>query len=97
VPYVLFWISLWFVALPYRKSILPICIGVSLFTCLLEFFQLFNPAPLATFRQTKFGAAWLGSQFAWGDIPPYLIGGAMGFLLLHLLFFLIYKPRKRET
>jgi hypothetical protein len=86
VPYVLFWILLWFVALPNRKSILPICIGVTLFTCLLEFLQLLNPGPLAAFRQTKLGAAWLGSQFSWADLPPYFIGAGVGFILLHLLF-----------
>jgi hypothetical protein len=86
VPYVLFWILLWFVALPNRKSILPICTGVSLFTCFLEFLQLWNPGPLAAFRQTKFGAAWLGNQFSWSDIPPYFIGGVIGYILLHLIF-----------
>jgi hypothetical protein len=99
VPYVLFWILLWFVALPNRKSILPICIGVSLFTCLLEFLQLWNPGPLAAFRQTKLGAAWLGNQFSWGDIPPYLIGGVIGFLLLNLLFTIKsrYNKHRNET
>ena len=86
VPYVLFWISLWFVALPNRKFILPICVGVALFTCLLEFLQLWNPQPLSAIRATKLGAAWLGSQFAWADIPPYFIGAAVGFLMLRLLF-----------
>ena len=85
IPYVLFWILVWFVAVPKRSAILPICIGVSIFTCLLEFLQLWNPSPLTAFRQTRFGAAWLGSQFYWGDIPPYLIGGVIGFLLLHLV------------
>ena len=95
IPYVLFWILLWFVAFPNRKSILPICIGVFLFTCLLEFLQLWNPGPLAVFRQTKLGVAWLGNQFSWGDIPPYLTGGLIGFLLLHLLFITKSRLKKR--
>ena len=97
VPYVLFWILLWFVALPKRKFILPICIGVPLFTCLLEFFQLWNPGPLAAFRQTKLGAAWLGSQFSWDDIPPYFIGGAIGFILIHLLFTMKFRRDKHRN
>jgi len=86
VPYVLFWILLWFIAFPDQKSILPICLGVTLFTCTLEFLQLWNPGPLAQIRETKFGAALLGTRFSWEDIPPYFIGGGVGFILLHLLF-----------
>jgi hypothetical protein len=97
VPYVLFWIFLWFVALPNRKSILPICIGVTLFTSFLEFLQLWDSGLLAEFRQTKFGAALLGNQFSWDDIPPYFIGGIIGFILLHLLFTTMYKHDKHQN
>ena len=53
--------------------------------CGLEFLQLHNPEPLATFRRTRFGAALLGNVFVWADIPPYFIGGLIGWLVLWVL------------
>ena len=85
VPYVLFWILLWYLAFPKRAFILPICLGCVLMTCLLEFGQLWDPEPLASFRRTKFGAAWLGYGFDWADLPPYFIGGGVGFGVLLLI------------
>lgn len=85
VPYVVFWILLWFTICPKRRFIVPICVGCVLMTCLLEFGQLWNPEPLAGFRKTKVGAAWLGSTFVWDDFPPYFIGGAVGYFVLLLL------------
>ena len=38
---------------------------------------------LTAFRSTVFGAALLGSGFVWNDIPPYFIGGLLGWLMLH--------------
>ena len=73
-------------AFPRRKYIGAICLGVALFTTVLEFMQLWNPEPLASFRKTTFGAALLGHQFSWADIPPYFIGAGVGFVLLHFLF-----------
>ena len=84
MPYVLFWTLLWFIAFPNRKSILPICFSCVLFTCLLEFGQLWNPEPLASFRATKFGAALLGSGFVWADMPPYFLGGILGYIVLRI-------------
>ena len=85
IPYVLFWILLCHIFLTARRFILPICIGVVVFTCLLEVGQLWNPEPIATFRKTKFGAALLGTTFVWQDFPPYFIAGALGYFLLRLM------------
>ena len=82
IPYVIFWITLGFVVFPYRRSVLPICISVTLLTCLLEFLQLVKTQWLTQFRETRFGAALLGSQFVWSDIPPYFIGGVLGYFML---------------
>ena len=82
IPYVLFWVLLWFSAFPARKYVVPICVGCVLFTCLLEFGQLWNPEPLAAFRKTRFGAALLGSSFVWSDLPPYFLGGLAGWISL---------------
>lgn len=82
VPYTVFWILLAAVFWPNRRWALRICVLAVLVICGLEFFQLYNPEPLATFRRTRFGAALLGSTFVWADIPPYFIGGVIGWLLL---------------
>ena len=82
VPYVMFWILLWYTAIPNPRHILKIVVGCVLFTCFLEFAQLWNPEPLASFRKTRLGAAWLGAAFHWEDIPPYFLGGVAGYLCL---------------
>lgn len=75
----LFWILLWLTFIPRRNALLPICIGCVMITCGLELFQLWEgPIWLQQFRQTRMGAAWLGSKFAFADLPPYLIGGVLG-------------------
>ncbi len=82
VPYVMFWVSLWFFFFPRKRGVPAIVIGCTLFTCGLEFCQLWQPPWLTQFRSTVFGAALLGSQFIWSDIPPYFIGGLLGWLML---------------
>lgn len=82
VPYTVFWILLAAVFWPSKRLALRICVLAVLVVCGLEFFQLYNPEPLATFRRTRFGAALLGSTFVWADIPPYFIGGVIGWLIL---------------
>ena len=82
VPYTVFWILLAAVFWPSKRLALRICILAVLVICGLEFFQLYNPEPLATFRRTRFGAALLGNTFVWADIPPYFIGGVIGWVLL---------------
>jgi len=82
VPYTVFWILLAAVFWPSKRFALRICVLAVLLICGLEFFQLYNPEPLATFRRTRFGAALLGNTFVWDDIPPYFIGGVIGWLVL---------------
>ncbi len=86
IPYVVFWITLWLTIVPDRRRLIQICIGCVFITCGLEFLQLWTgPEWLQSFRQTRFGAAWLGSGFDWHDIPPYVLGGFAGWLSGHLL------------
>ena len=85
VPYVLFFITLAFTIFPTRRSILPICLGTTLITSALELLQLWKPEWLVEIRRTTAGAALLGSDFSWMDIPPYFIGGLLGWLLLTAL------------
>lgn len=82
IPYVVFWITFWFVFFPYRRCIEPICIFAVSSTCLLETLQLLNPDWLMQIRATRFGAALLGSGFDWRDFPPYIIGGLFGYSVL---------------
>ncbi|MFK7769493.1 MAG: DUF2809 domain-containing protein [Mariniblastus sp.] len=82
IPYVMFWISVWFLIFPFRNCVLTICIGATLVTCGLEFLQLWQPEWLVKIRSTRFGAALLGSGFVWKDFPPYFIGGLLGYLAL---------------
>ena len=85
VPYTVFWILLAAVFWPSKRLALRICVLAVLVICGLEFFQLYNPEPLATFRRTRFGAALLGNTFAWADVPPYFIGGVIGWVLLMMV------------
>ena len=85
VPYVVFWILLTGIFIPQRNRCLRISTIVVIAVCGLEFLQLWNPEPLASFRRTKFGAALLGSTFVWNDIPPYFMGGVVGGAILWLL------------
>ena len=82
IPYVVFWITLAFAIVPRRKGIAVICIGVTVGTIGLEFLQLWQPQWLTETRSTRFGAALLGNAFAWADVPPYVIGGGLGYTLL---------------
>lgn len=85
IPYVVFWITFLFFLLPKRRYILPMCISATLVTCLLEVMQLWKPPWLTQIRSTKLGAALLGSGFVWDDIPPYFIGGFVGYLILFVM------------
>ena len=85
IPYVVFWATFWFAIFPFRHCILPICIFATAFTCFLECMQLWKPEWLVQLCATTFGAALLGSGFTWNDFPPYLIGGAIGCVMLTLV------------
>ncbi len=82
IPYVVFWVLLWGTTLASRKLVLPIAGYCTLFTCGLEFLQLWQPQFLSPVRSTRIGAALLGSTFAWGDFPAYFVGGLVGYLVL---------------
>ena len=97
VPYVVFWIALWFTVFPYRRCALPISIFAVAFTCVLEFLQLWQPEWLLRIRATRFGAALLGSGFAWHDFLPYFIGGILGYVAVRFLSARDETPHPRPT
>ena len=80
--YVLFWISAAYAVAPRPEWRVRMCVVVVLLTCGLEFLQLWKPEPLTQFRSTRLGAALLGNEFSWWDLPPYLLGGLSGWIML---------------
>lgn len=85
ILYVLFWILFVYSLFPQPQLSKRICVAVVVATCVLEVLQLWNPGPLAAFRKTRFGAALIGTSFAWDDFPPYFLGGIAGWLFLRML------------
>jgi len=66
---------------------LELCAGIAIgWSCAAEFLQLWQVGWLNEIRSTTLGAALLGSSFTWADIPPYFIGGGLGYLLLRMVF-----------
>ena len=78
VAYVVFWMLLAFLVMPQRSGIRAIAIAVFLFTCGVEFLQLFHPPWLEAIRRTFPGRFVLGTSFSWWDFPAYLIGCGIG-------------------
>ena len=86
IPYTLFFVTFFFTLSPKRRLLeIVTCLAVG-WSCAAEFLQLWQPEWLMEFRATPFGAALLGSSFTWSDIPPYFIGGALGYLVLRVGF-----------
>ncbi len=88
VLYEVFWCLVVFFALPRRRAIVPICVGVFLVTTALEVLQLWRPGPdhpLTWARSTFLGRTLLGTTFSWADIPHYAAGCALGWALLRAI------------
>ncbi|MBN1670750.1 MAG: DUF2809 domain-containing protein [Kiritimatiellae bacterium] len=84
VVYEVFWVF----ALRFAFSRLsPAACGaiVLLGTCVIECLQLWRPAWLMAVRGTWLGAALLGTSFDPWDFPHYVLGSALGAVLLWLL------------
>jgi uncharacterized membrane protein len=63
-----------------KVSIAKTAIGVFLFSCAIEFLQLYQPAWLQAIRATLLGRLILGNTFLWEDFPPYALGCGLGWL-----------------
>lgn len=84
IAYQIFFIALvqfWFP----KVSIAKTAIGVFLFSCAIEFLQLWKPPFLQAIRTTLPGRLVLGNTFLWADFPPYIIGNVVGWLLIRSL------------
>jgi hypothetical protein len=85
ILYEVFWCLLLFAFFPRQDRILPICLGVFIFTCSLEFLQLWHPPILEAWRSHILGKLLLGTTFVWWDFPHYFLGCLLGWWYLHRL------------
>lgn len=54
---------------------------IFIFTCILEFMQLWHPLFPEIIRRTVIGSALVGTGFDLWDFPHYAVGSALGVLL----------------
>ncbi len=85
VCYAVFFILLIFFLFPRPAKILPIAMGVLVWTCLVEFSQLWHPPWLESIRATVAGRLLLGNSFSWWDFPAYPLGCFVGWSLCRLV------------
>lgn len=85
VCYMVFFILAIFFLLPRSATILPIAIGVLVWTCFVEFSQLWHPPWLESIRGTVAGRLLFGNSFSWWDFPAYLVGCLLGWSLCRSL------------
>jgi hypothetical protein len=81
--YVVFWCLL---ALVLRPNLSPwiVAAAVLFITSILEFLQLWHPAPLQAIRSTWLGHALIGSSFSWSDFPYYGAGAVLTILIVQI-------------
>ncbi|MBE9011721.1 DUF2809 domain-containing protein [Pseudanabaenaceae cyanobacterium LEGE 13415] len=68
-----------------KWSIAKTAIGVFLFSCVIEFLQLWKLPFLQAIRATLPGRLILGNTFLWSDFPPYAVGNLAGWFLIRKL------------
>jgi len=66
---------------------------VLIFTCILEFLQLWHPPFLEFVRSFFIGSVIFGTTFSWSDFPYYLMGCAIGWVWM---FKITGTPQKRK-
>lgn len=79
--YEIFW-CLVFAFIFVKAKPINIAVWVFIFTCLLEFLQLWHPAFLETLRNNFLGRTILGNSFNWMDFPYYFAGSFIGYIIL---------------
>ncbi len=86
VMYEIFWCLVFFFLFPRKKNITTIVVTVLAVTCALEVMQLWQADWLLAIRSTYPGWALLGTTFVWWDFPHYVLGCAVGWGWLRLLW-----------
>lgn len=84
IAYQIFFIALVQFCFP-KSSIVKTAIGVFLYSCAIEFLQLWKPPLLQAIRATLPGRLVLGNTFSWSDFPPYLLGSVAGWAWMQSL------------
>jgi len=79
--YEIFWCLLIAFISP-KISKIKIVTIVLVFTCCLEFLQLYHNSFLENIRSTFLGRTLIGHSFSWYDFPYYFIGCGLGYLIL---------------
>ena len=79
--YEIFWSPLIFFLLNKAQPV-KIALSVLIFTCILEFLQLWHPPFLEYLRRFIIGQTIQGTTFAWSDFPYYFLGSGIGWLWL---------------
>ena len=91
--YEAFWIFLVIFIRPQLKPNLVV-FWVFIFTCFLEFMQLWKPPFLQTIRATLMGRLLLGNTFVWWDFLYYILGCTLTWIFLR--YFKFYDERSQE-
>jgi hypothetical protein len=85
VMYEIFWCLVVFLFWPHRRNATKITTLVLVATCALEFMQLWKPSFLQVIRATFLGASLIGTTFVWWDFPHYVLGCAIGWVLMRII------------
>jgi uncharacterized membrane protein (DUF373 family) len=96
LAYQIFWILFVLFIYP-RASLIWTAVGVCLFSCGLEFLQLWQPPWLQVLRATLPGRLVLGNTFTLSDFPPYFVGSFLGWLWVRWLYNRIESGHLSET
>lgn len=82
--YEIFWCLVFYFLYPlFRPFLIALIVLIS--TCFLEFLQLWHPPFLELIRSNFIGRTILGNAFNCMDFPYYLVGSALGYILLKLI------------
>ncbi len=68
-----------------RRSLLKCALGVFVFSCAVEFLQLWQAPFILAVRATWPGRVILGTTFNWWDFPPYALGCMLGWMVIRQL------------
>lgn len=85
VLYELFWCLVVFYIWPRRHCVTRIALSVLVVTSLLEMSQLWHPWLLEEVRSSFLGRVLIGTTFAWGDFPYYVLGCVLGWLWMRAI------------
>jgi len=91
VLYVMFWIFLNLFIFSNKFKEEKIIFFVISVVILIEFSQLIKFQVLDNLRNTKIGYILLGTTFSWYDVPPYLIGALISYLIYFFINFHLIK------